>query len=70
LQIFTRRDEALDLVESLAKFLHLNLLESANQELRLVELPDLRRRPIDRPLRIYLAETKPTRSDRSARQLR
>lgn len=49
------------MVESLARFLHVSLMESDAKDLRLAEPADLRRRPADHRLRVYLAETKPTR---------
>jgi hypothetical protein len=68
-QFFARRDEALDLVESLVRFLRLNIVESEGNKLKVIEPSDLRDRPADRPLRIYLAETKPTEDSLKAHPL-
>jgi hypothetical protein len=38
------------------------VVESEGSKLKLVEPSDLRQKPADRPLRVYLAEAKPTKS--------
>src|ERR1700686_4718902 len=62
LQFFARREEALDLFESVVSFLRLHAVESERKQLKLIEPSELRQRVASRPLRVYLAETEPTRN--------